>query len=246
VAVVGGFPALGRPAIPAGQSGTPAQGNAVRVQPARPERSGPSMTAQRPPVPVLASSPDRTPPPRTPNFSGGQAWGARGIVRDRHVWAQTGRELSGRQSGGHDPMLDGPVRPSFNVLQRTWSKWSGTDQTRNLDDLAAPRPVNGQGKWTGTQGDAWTTIYGGTPGLYLPYGSRGTGFVSTQGEGVDGPQRIEGGAPHGLHTMTAAPMRARNARSRRTPQMVPGRVDRLANSKQAGQSYSQTTRHQGG
>ncbi|HWN00121.1 MAG TPA: hypothetical protein VNO54_24000 [Streptosporangiaceae bacterium] len=111
-------------------------------------------------------------------------------------------------------------------------------------------------------GVPWSTkVWGGTPGLARSYGQRGgtlegpgAAQFALPGDGSgrpvgtllgdrpegDGPQMIEGGPPHGLHTYTAQPRRWTMARQASIPQQKPGRNDRPNNSKLAGQSFNQT------
>lgn len=157
--------------------------------------------------------------------------------RDRHPYVYQGTSTTGRDSGLHDPLPDGPVRPSIRNLLVNWRREGGTDSTRNLD-VRRPQylPV-------GWQDGTPTRIWGGTPGYHQPYGARGTGaFVDTD---TTGAVQIPGTRPHGLHTHTAFGRRSTLKTYRATPQMVPGRQDRLSNSARAGQSYSQTTVTQG-
>lgn len=59
--------------------------------------------------------------------------------------------------------------------------------------------------------------------------------------------RLSGnGVVHGLHSRIVGSAPATLRRTFVTPQQRPPRVNRLANSRNAGQSYSQTTIHQGG
>ena len=123
----------------------------------------------------------------------------------------------------------------------------GTDTTRNQDDLTRGYT------WLGTQGSGWGPIYGGVPGLYIPYGSRGgipypVVSPAEQGAPGDGPHLVFSGPPHGLHSQTPW-MRRGTAqtlnRFAHIPQTRPVRQDRPSNSPQAGQSYSQTVLPQG-
>jgi len=66
------------------------------------------------------------------------------------------------------------------------------------------------------------------------------------GDPSQGPGRVFAGPPHGLHTLYPPDGQQREQRYRARPQMVAPRVDRLSNSRIAGQNYSQWTRHQGG
>jgi hypothetical protein len=121
----------------------------------------------------------------------------------------------------------------------------GTDTTRNQDDLTRPYT------WLGEQGSGWSPVYGGVPGLYHPYGSRGgipypVQSPAEQGAPGDGPHLVFAGPPHGLHTQTPWKGGAQIiSRFMSIPQTRPVRQDRPSNSPQAGQSYSQTVRPQG-
>lgn len=70
-----------------------------------------------------------------------------------------------------------------------------------------------------------------------------TGYGINDGTTVG---RLSGnGVVHGLHTRVAGSQPATLARTFVTPQQRPPRTNRLSNSRNAGQSYSQTTVHQG-
>lgn len=120
----------------------------------------------------------------------------------------------------------------------------------------APRPVP-----LGNQGDPWTTVWGGTPHLSRVYGARGTagvigpapktfalpgdgsgariGTLLSQGDPSDGPQKIRGGVPHGLHSPTLQSVKTTMARMGSIPLQKGPRDDRPNNSRIAGQSMSQ-------
>jgi hypothetical protein len=173
------------------------------------------------------------------------------ITRDRHAYWDTGNQKTGTDpwsSGGipnsrNNPLIAGP-RPDLRLVQRSLSWQIGSDHTGNQDDLTRPYT------WLGEQIGAWTPVYGGVPGLYQPYGSRGGipfPIVSPAEQGTpgDGPHLVFSGPPHGLHSQT--PWKGSAQYLRRvmsTPQTRPVRFDRPANSPQAGQSYSQTVQPQ--
>jgi hypothetical protein len=187
--------------------------------------------------------PQVAPVPRpytAPGMSGAGTW--RGgdntndalIFRDRAPHLTMGYEIAGRISSQPDPPSDGPVRPSVRLVNRTWNWQVGTGQAYT-DDLSRPYTHLGE------QGSGWTTIYGGAPGFYR----MGPGGQPV-GDPNAGPGRVWAGPAHGLHTMYP-PDRAQTLTNYRArPQMVAPRVDRLSNSRIAGQNYSQWTRHQGG
>lgn len=172
---------------------------------------------------------------------------------DRHAFAARGTERTGRLSGENDPMLSGPSRPSLRVVNRTFNYQQGTDY-RNADDRTRPYATNNQGDWIGQKDGSISPVYGGTPGMYQPYGSYG-GFTTGPVKGIqspvalgapgDGPQSIRSGPPHGLHTATLPDYSQTLGYYMATPQQAPGRIDRPANSRIAGQSYSQTVQPQG-
>lgn len=196
-------------------------------------RGGP---APRGPV-VGSTASTRHPLPAPPFNVNGLSPNDQGWHRDRHPYAYQGTSTTGRDSGLHDPLPDGPVRPSLRNLLIDWRRMMGTDATRN-QDVHRPQylPV-------GWQDGSPTRIFGGTPGYYQAYGARGTGELV--GTDTSGNVQIPGTRPHGLHTQTVNSRRSTLKTYRETPQMVPGRQDRLANSARAGQSYSQTTVTQG-
>jgi hypothetical protein len=130
------------------------------------------------------------------------------------------------------------------MVNRTVSYQKGTDTSRNQDDLSRGYT------WLGEQGSGWAPVYGGVPGLYLPYGSRGGvpyPIVSQAAYGSpgDGRQLVFAGPPHGLHSLTYPDRGDTLQRYGAAPQMRPVRVDRPSNSPQAGQSYNQTVVPQG-
>lgn len=176
------------------------------------------------------------------------------MTNDRHGFLKRGNELSGRRSGNTDPPLDGPARPSFVLVNRTINYQEGSDNTAAQDDLKRPYARNQQGMYMGTQGDTWSTVYGGTPGLWQPYGTyAGIGNVPVQGiqspvaQGApgDGPQTFQPGPPHGLHSPTMPDYLQTLGYYMAVPQMRAPRIDRPANSRIGGQSYSQTVQPQG-
>ncbi|TNC19071.1 hypothetical protein [Amycolatopsis alkalitolerans] len=203
---------------------------------------------------------------RTPGYENGRL-----IASDRHVIERRGKtSTSGREpdpSPGFPNADSLPAAPQWEMLNRTLSWQVGTDGTRNLDNGAfhasttagrRPFPLGNQGS------NPQERVNGGTPGLYRPYGARGyvfgpeprvralpggpypVGTLLAPGAPQDGPQVVFGGYPHGRHTKTVPAPKWTQARYRATPQMKPGRQDRPANSKIAGQSYSQTVVHQDG
>lgn len=176
------------------------------------------------------------------------------ITRDRHAYLKRGNELSGRNSGLTDPPMDGPARPSLQTVNRTINYQQGTDTTAAQDDLSRPYARNAQGMFIGTRGDPWNQVYGGTPGLYQPYGTyAGYGNVPVQGiqspiaEGSpgDGPQSFQPGPPSGLHSPTLPDYVQTLGYYMAVPQMRAPRIDRPSNSPIGGQSYSQTVQPQG-
>lgn len=185
------------------------------------------------------------------------------ITSDRHAYFKVGYENSGRNSGETDPPMDGPARPSLAIVNRTINYQQGTDETAATDDLTRDYTRNAEGMYVGTQGQGWSQVYGGTPGLYQEYGSYAgisnstpgynpvtgetQGIVApvAQGQPGDGPQTLWGGPPHGLHSPTLPVYNQTLGRYLTTPQMRAGRMDRPSNSPIAGQSYSQTVQSQG-
>jgi len=176
------------------------------------------------------------------------------ITSDRHAFLTRGTELTGRDSGNTDPPKDGPARPSLRIVNRTINYQEGSDATANQDDLTRAYARNSSGQYMGTQGDPWTPVYGGTPGMYQPYGTyQGIGNVPIQGiqssvaEGApgDGPQSFQPGPPHGLHSPTMPDYTQTLGYYMAVPQMALPRIDRPSNSTIGGQSYSQTVIPQG-
>jgi hypothetical protein len=159
------------------------------------------------------------------------------IIQDRHPYVAFETEITGRDSGLKDPIPDGPVRKVIRMLSRDWTMWQGSDATAFTD---VPRDYS---KW-GFQDGTVTTIFGGQPGYFQPYGQRGGSM--TVPRNTSGAEQIPASPPHGLHTSTVTSRKMTLRSYRMNPQQVPGRQDRLSNSRRAGQSYSQTTVHQGG
>jgi hypothetical protein len=180
---------------------------------------------------------------------------------DRHGMFKVGSENSGRNSGNTDPPMDGPARPSLWLVNRSLSYQQGTDKSAATDDLSRDYTRNAQGMYMGSQGDGWSRVYGGVPGLYQEYGSyegvspssppvnndTGMGIHSPVGQGQpgDGPHDLWGGPPHGLHSPTLPTYSQTLGRYMATPQQTRPRIDRPSQSPIAGQSYSQTVISQG-
>lgn len=191
------------------------------------------------------------------------------IARDRHIIENQGYETSSanEQATGADrnPQADGPPRPSWKMFNRSLSYQSGTDNTRNLDngDYHAAVMAGTRKFPLATQGQEWSIRYGGTPFLtnYRAYGTRG-GFSDAApvptvraeaggpykartllqvGSPDDGPQKIYGGLPYGLHSPTLpATGQTRSLIRSRLGQVKPVWQNRPQNSKVAGQSWSQS------
>lgn len=166
------------------------------------------------------------------------------IFRDRSPHLDRGTEKAGRISSMPDPPMDGPIRPSLRMVNRTWNWTAGTgsayadDPNRGYTQATAGnRRIN----FSSDNAGGWQTVYGGTPGFYRA----GPGGPPV-GDPAQGPGRVFGGPPHGFHTIYPPDRQQTLATFRARPQMVAPRVDRLSNSRIAGQNYSQWTRHQGG
>jgi hypothetical protein len=174
-------------------------------------------------------------------------------ARDRHgFWWRGEAQRSGvdgfwpagSPNTYNNPRQEGPV-PRLRTVNRTVSYQKGSDHTAAQDDLTRPYT------WLGEQGTGWSPIYGGVPGLYEPYGTRGGVPYPIQspvlfGSDRDGPQDVFSGPPHGLHSQTPwRPGAQLLSRVFVMRQMTPVRIDRPSNSPQAGQSYSQTVQMQG-
>ena len=183
------------------------------------------------------------------NWRGGiQGFSDKLTVRDRHAFWSTGTQLQGTDfsPAGSPPNtynnpLQEPPQARLRTVNRSVSYQKGSDATRNQDDLSRAYT------WLGEQGSGYTPVYGGTPGLYLPYGSRG-GVpypVVDPTDGKGGRDVVWAGPPHGLHSLTYPDGGDTLKRYQVLPQMRPVRIDRPSNSPQAGQAYSQTVQHQG-
>jgi hypothetical protein len=179
------------------------------------------------------------------------------VTYDRHIMAKVGYENSGRLSGYTDPPLDGPARPSYMAVQRALNYQQGTDTTAATDDLTRDYTRNAEGMYVGSQGDGWSRVYGGTPGLYQEYGSyegmspsspmigEGIHAPVPEGQPGDGPHTVWAGPPHGLHSPTLPDYSQTLGRYMAIPQMARPRIDRPSNSPIAGQNYGQTVQSQG-
>jgi hypothetical protein len=169
-------------------------------------------------------------------------------VKDRHAYWDTGHQRTGltfnaasANPNTYNNPAGVPPTAELRTVNRTVSYQMGSDATRNQDDLSRPYT------WVGEQGSGWSSVWGGVPGLYTPYGSRG-GVpypVVDPTDGQGGSEDVWAGPPHGLHSLTYPDYGDTLNRYQATQQMVPGRLDRPANSPQAGQSYSQTVQAQG-
>ena len=173
-------------------------------------------------------------------------------VKDRHAYWDTGYQRTGTEfsAAGAPPNtynnpLQEPPMPLLRLVNRTVSYQKGSDKSRNQDDLTRPYT------WLGEQGSGWSPVYGGVPGLYQPYGTRGgvpfpVVSPAELGQPGDGPHLVFSGPPHGLHSQTPWKGGAQIiSRFMSIPQTRPVRQDRPSNSPQAGQSYSQTVVPQG-
>jgi hypothetical protein len=188
------------------------------------------------------------------SYRGGiQGFSDKLTVRDRHAfwWRGEAQRTGVTFNPGTAPpnTFNNPVQerpaPRLRTVNRSVSYQKGTDHTANQDDLTRPYT------WLGEQGTGWSPIYGGVPGLYEPYGTRGgvpypIRSPVVYGSDMDGPKDVFSGPPHGLHSQTPwRPGAQLLSRIYVLPQMRPVRIDRPSNSPQAGQSYSQTVQMQG-
>jgi hypothetical protein len=217
----------------------------------------PKITAPvhlRPPNPAAM---DASTGNRQSDWRGGiQGFNDRLMVRDRHAYWDSGHQRTGVDSVPYGtpftynhPLVDGPT-PELRLVNRSVNPQIGSSNDIAQDDLTRNYTRNPQGMYVGEQGSGWTPVYGGVPGLYQPYGTRGGvpyPIVSPvgQGEPGDGPRLVFSGPPHGLHSPTLPDNAQTLARYGAAPQMRPVRLDRPSNSPQAGQSYSQTVLAQG-
>lgn len=185
---------------------------------------------------------------------GSMGFNDRQTAKDRHAYWDTGTQLAGNHEAtpGNppNPVTDGPARPDLRLTQRTISFQIGSDASANQDDLNRPYARNAQGMYIGEQGNSWSSVYGGVPGLFQPYGTRGGVPYPIQspvgpGEKGDGPRKIWPGPPHGLHSLTFPDYSSTLGYYMAQPQMHQPRMDRPSNSRQAGQSYSQLVVPQG-
>jgi len=191
------------------------------------------------------------------------------IAHDRHILANRGTVTSSANElatgANPNPEADGPARPAWKMVNRTISFQNGVDSTRNLDnnDYHASVLAGNRKFPLATQGQQWSIRYGGTPYLanFRPYGTRG-GFDANaptptvraasggpykprtllqEGAPGDGPQKIYGGLPWGLHSPTLPGKEQTQTLIRsRLGQVKPVWNVRPQNSKTAGQSWSQS------
>ena len=193
------------------------------------------------------------------------------IAHDRHIIANQGRVTSSNRQqatgGSPNPEASGPPRPAWKMFNRTLSHQIGVDSTANLDNgqYHASVVVPGRDRKfpLATQGQEWSIRYGGTPYLtqHRPYGHRG-GFddgapvptvramaggpyrvreLLQVGAPGDGPQKVYGGLPWGLHSPTLPQRQGMQSLIRsRLGQVKPVWNVRPNNSKTAGQSWSQS------
>jgi hypothetical protein len=193
------------------------------------------------------------------------------IAHDRHIIQNQGRVTSSavnqRTGGSPNPEADGPPKRTWKMFNRTISHMYGADDTAFLDNgqYHASVIVPGRNRKfpLATQGQEWSIRYGGTPGLatFRPYGTRG-GFSSGAplptvradpggpfkfgtllqvGAPNDGPQKVYGGLPWGLHSPTLNTRQGMQSLIRsRIGQVKPVWNVRPQNSKTAGQSWSQS------
>lgn len=193
------------------------------------------------------------------------------IAHDRHIIANQGRTTSSNRQqatgGSPNPEASGPPRPTWKMFNRTLSHQIGVDSTRGLDNgqYHASVIVPGRNRKfpLATQGQEWSIRYGGTPYLaeHRPYGKRG-GFddgaplptvramaggpyrvrtLLQVGAPGDGPQKVYGGLPWGLHSPTLPQRQGMQSLIRsRLGQVKPVWNVRPLNNKTAGQSWSQS------
>lgn len=275
-------PALSRTVVPAGPNGTQAPsrtyGNPGQIGSDLPHthQPGNNYGGDTPNGHVWA--PGVMNPPVTA-WRGGADFANENTVFDRHILTKTGDPRTGIQQStpGNPPNPDGPEsgppRPLFASVNRAMNPQVGSDATANQDDFtrgyatvqptAASNELNPRysanrrqdgNYWAGSQGDGWTPVYGGVPGLWQPYGSysgytanetKGIQSPAEQGQPGDGPHKVFSGPPHGLHSQTYPSYDSTLGRYMAIPQMHSPRVDRPANSNIAGQDYSQTVVPQG-
>lgn len=169
-------------------------------------------------------------------------------VRDRHAYYDRGSQRTGIGPSvpGNPPNSHegGPARPDLRTVNISVNPQMGSDASRNQDDLRRPFT------WLGQQDGTNAPVYGGVPGMWIPYGSRGGYPYPVQspvpeGSPGDGPSMVFSGPPHGLHSDTIPSGKQVTQRYLATPQMRPVRLDRPANTTSAGQSFSQTVPMQG-
>ena len=254
------LPSLGRVGSPAAAPAGRRAGNATATVARRAYGTVPSVRAVQTTRAQLGLS------ARTPAFTHGAL-----IRADRHILERTGTTKTSNapnmlNPGFPNPEADGPARPSAGMLNRVISPQLGSDHTAHADN-PEPHAATAAGRRAfplGTQDGTTVRVPGGTRGLYRPYGARGlvfgppprqvalpggqypVGTLLDPGAPQDNPTFVASGAPHGLHSPTLPGASESRGRRRSTPQMRPGRMGRPANSRIAGQSYSQTVVPQSG
>lgn len=189
----------------------------------------------------------------------------RHIIENRGTTTSSSNEQA--TGANPNPEHDGPARPAYRMFNRTLSKMIGVDSTRQLDNEQYHAAIivdgdSGRKFPLGEQGTEWAKVYGGTRYLadFRPYGSRGRfdpgspqptvyadpggpyrfGTKLMQGDPQDGPQKIYGGLPWGLHSVTVPSQKANQAMlQNRFTQVKPVRQNRPQNNKRSGQSWNQ-------
>jgi hypothetical protein len=251
-----------------------------------PDSSGSSTGHARQTGLITPTTPDLRRPDQSRAAYGGGWSDGRLTLRERFIQVMRGTSRQGAQeshSGIPNPQEDGPPAPQYLMDNRTESWQIGTDKTTQEDNSgpfattvttqitqAAQNIGGGPGQMTylagrqyplGNQGDPWSPVWGGTPGLTRAYGARGPAGVSgpapktfalpgdgsgarvgtllSPGDPTDGPQKIRGGVPHGLHSPTVQSVKVTLSRLGAIPVQKPPRDDRPNNSKIAGLSMSQ-------
>lgn len=181
------------------------------------------------------------------------------VVRDRHMMSKTGTEgqqahpdqVTAANGGRLNPLADGPVRPSFVQVNRSYYPRRGNTASRHEDNSAPHATVpssDGRPQPAGQQDGTTLSTYGGARNLTHVYGVRGPAGAQGPelGSPEDGPQAIASGAPHGLHSPSQPNTELTRQRYARTAQQRRRTASYPANSKVAGQSYSQTVMPLGG
>lgn len=158
------------------------------------------------------------------------------VMNDQHPYLQVDATwwpapAAGRRDGAHDPLTDGPARPTVRNLQLFYMRAQGSSDTRFLDV-----PDGRRFSPYGTQDGVTTAYYQDPVAQMTP--------ADAAGLAPDSLKQLPPGPPHGWTSIPAVNATAFNVhKSRVLQQQTNPHQDRLANATASGQTYSQRTAH---